>query len=142
MEDGEIADVDRSFTQGTLTDVRPVYPQIKSSAFLIFSSPLGHCLRLNIQGVECERPCAYEAVSDLLDQRQTEVTELVKTALELLGNSKNQQAINAFNHAAAQDVAGASVAFEVCHHYICLTTSNCSLIQRFSGTGFVRGGQW
>ena len=89
---------------------------VKSSAFLIISLPLGDCLRLNIRGVECERcerPCAYEAVSDLLDQRQTEVTEVVKTALESLGNSKNQQAINAINHAAAQDVAGATVAFEV-----------------------------
>lgn len=142
MEDGAIADVDRYSAQGTLTDVRPVYALIKSSAFLIISPPLGHCLRLNIRGVECERPCAYEAVSDLLDQRQTEVTELVKTALESLGNSKNQQAINAFNHDAAQDVAGATVAFEVYHHYFCLTTSNCSLIQRFSGTDIVRGGQW
>ena len=86
---------------------------VKSSAFLIISLPLGHCLRLNIRGVECKRPCAYEAISDLLDQRQTEVTEVVKTALESLGNSKNQQAINAINHAAAQDVAGATVAFEV-----------------------------
>jgi hypothetical protein len=142
MEDGAIADVDRYSTQGTLTDVRLVNTLIKSPAFLIISPSLGHCLRLNIRGVECERPCAYEAFSDLLDQRQTEVTELVKTALESLGNSKNQQAINAFNHAAAQDVAGATVAFEVYHHYFRLTTSNCSLIQRFSGTDIVRGGQW
>ena len=70
--------------------------------------------------MECERPCAYdsEAVSDLLDQRQTEVTELVKTALESLGNRENQQGINAFNHAAVQDAAGATVAFEVCHRYL------------------------
>jgi hypothetical protein len=94
-------------------------------------TPLGHRLCLIIRGVECERSCAYEAVSDLLDQRQTEVTELVKAALESLGNRKNQQAINAFNHATAQDVAGATVAFEVYHRYFCLTTSNCSLIQRF-----------
>jgi hypothetical protein len=144
MEDGAIADVDRSSAQGTLTDVRPVYALIKSSAFLIISPPftIGHRLRLNVRGVECERPCAYEAGSDLLDQRQTEVTELVKTALESLGNSKNPRAINAFNHAAAQDVAGATVAFEVYHHCFCLTTSNCSLIQRFSGTNIVRGKQW
>jgi hypothetical protein len=75
--------------------------------------------------VECERLCAYEAVPDILDQRQTEVTELVKTALESLGNSENQRAINAFNHAAVQDVTGATVAFEVYHHYFGLTISNC-----------------
>ena len=94
--------------------------------------------------MECERPCAFKPVSDFLDQRQTEVTELVKTALESLGNSENQQVINAFNHAAVQDVAGAgaTVVFEVYHHYFCLTTSNCSLIQHFSGTDIVRGGQW
>jgi len=80
--------------------------------------------------------------SDLLDQRQTEVTELVKTALESLGNSENQRAIDAFSHAVVQDVAGATVAFEVYHHYSCLTTSNYSLIQRFSDTDIVRGGQW
>ena len=84
----------------------------------------------------------YEAISDLLDQRQTEVTELVKTALESLGNSENQRAINASNNAAVQDVAGATAAFEVYHHYSCLTTSNYSLIQCFSGTDTVRGGQW
>jgi hypothetical protein len=94
----------------------------KNSAFLIISPPLGHCLRLNVRGVECERcerSCAYKAVSDLLDQRQTEVTDLVKTTLESLGNNENQQAINAFNHAsqAVQDVAGATVAFEVYHHH-------------------------
>ena len=82
------------------------------------------------------RSCFY----DLLDQRQTEVTELVKTALESLGNGKNQQAINAFNHAAAQGVAGATVAFEVYYCYFCLTPSNFS--QRFSGTDIVRGRQW
>ena len=142
MEDGAIADVDRSFTQGTLADERLVYALIKSSAFLIILPSLGHRLCLIIRGVECERSCAYEAVSDLLNQRQTEVTELVKTALELLGNSKNQQAINAFNHAAAQDVASATVDFEVYHRYFYLTTSNCSLIQRFSGTDIVRGAQW
>ncbi len=142
MEDGAIADVDRSSAHGALIDVGPVYALIKSCAFSIFSPPIGHCLRLNLRGVECECPCAYEAISDLLDQRQTEVTDLVKTALESLGNSENQQAINAFNHAAVQDVAGATVAFEVYHHYFCLTTSNCSLILHLSGTDTVRGGQW
>lgn len=142
MEGGTIVDVDRSSAQGTLTDVRPVYALIKSSAFLMISPPLGLCLYFNIRGMECEHPCAYEAVSDLLDQRQTEVTELVKTALESLGNSENQHAIAAFNNAVVQDVAGATVAFEVFHHYFCLTASNYSLIQRFSGTDIVRGGQW
>lgn len=86
----------------------------RSAAVLITSPPsLGYCLHLDIRGLECERPCTYEAVSDLLYQRQTEVTELVKTALDSLGNSENQQAIDAFNHAAVQDVAGATVAFEV-----------------------------
>jgi hypothetical protein len=112
MEDGTIADVDRSSAQGALTDVRPVYALIKSSAFLIVS-PVGLCLRFNIRGVECERPCAYKAVSDLLDQRQTEVTELVKMALESFGNSENQHSMTAFNNAVVQDVAGATVAFEV-----------------------------
>jgi len=41
------------------------------------------------------------------------VTELVKTALESLENSENQSAIDAFNRAAVQDVAGAKAAFEV-----------------------------
>lgn len=63
MEDKAIADVDRSSAQGTLTDVRPVYVLIKSSALPIISPSLGHCLRLNIRRVECERPCTYEAVS-------------------------------------------------------------------------------
>jgi len=44
---------------------------------------------------------------------QTEITGLVKTALESLGNGENQSATDAFNHAAAQDVAGATAAFEV-----------------------------
>jgi hypothetical protein len=69
MEDGAIAEVDRSSAQRTLADVRLVYALIKSSAFLIISppllAPLGLCLRLNIRGVECERPCVYEACSDL-----------------------------------------------------------------------------
>jgi hypothetical protein len=55
MEDGAIADVDRSSVQGTLTDVRLVYALIKSSAVLIISPPLGHCLHLSIRGVERER---------------------------------------------------------------------------------------
>jgi hypothetical protein len=63
MEDGAIADVDRSSAQGTPTDVRPAYPLITDSAL---KPPLGHCIRLNIRGVECERPDAYVAVSDLL----------------------------------------------------------------------------
>ena len=142
MEDGAIADVDRSSAQGTLTDVRLVYPLIRSFAFLIISPSLAHCLYLSIRGVERERPCAYKAVSDLLDQRQTDVTELVNTALEFLGNSENQQAVNAYNHATVQGVAGAAVAFEVYHPYFCLPISNCSLIQRFLGTDIVRGGQW
>jgi len=70
------------------------------------------------------------------------VTELVKTALESLGNSENQPAIDAFNHAAVQDVVGATVAFEVYHDSFCFITSNCPLTQRSSGTGLVRGGQW
>lgn len=41
------------------------------------------------------------------------MTGLVKTALESLGNSENQPAIEAFNRAAVQDVAGATAAFEV-----------------------------
>lgn len=77
MEDGAIADVDRSSTQGTLTDV---------IVFILTSEGWN---------------------------RQIEVKELAKTALESLGNSKTQQAKNAFNPAAAQDVAGPTVAFEV-----------------------------
>lgn len=120
MEEGAISDVERSSARGTLTDVRPVYALVSSSVFLMISPRLGHYLRLNVQGVECERLCVYEAVSDLLDQRQTDVTELVDTALESLGNSENQQAINAFDHAAVQDVAGPTFTFEV-YHYFCLT---------------------
>jgi len=41
------------------------------------------------------------------------VAELVKTALESLGNSEYQSAIDAFNRAAVQDITGATVAFEV-----------------------------
>ncbi|KAH9960012.1 hypothetical protein BC827DRAFT_1211030 [Russula dissimulans] len=42
------------------------------------------------------------------------VTELVKTALESLGNGENQSAMDAFNRAAAvQDVAGGTAAFEI-----------------------------
>jgi len=41
--------------------------------------------------------------------------ELVKAALELLGNSENQSTIDAFNRAAVQDVVGATPAFEVLH---------------------------
>jgi len=44
---------------------------------------------------------------------QAELMELVKAALELLGNSENQLTIDAFNHAAVQDVVGATAAFEV-----------------------------
>jgi len=77
MQDGTIADVDRSSAQGTLTDV-----------------------------------IAYVLTSEGWNQ-QTEVTGLVKTALESLGNSENQAAIEAFNRAAVQDVAGATAAFEV-----------------------------
>jgi len=70
---------------------------------------------------DIDRSSAQETLTDVIVfvltsegwNRQTEVTELVKTALESLRNSKNQQAINAFNHAAVQDVAGATVAFEV-----------------------------
>lgn len=131
MEGGAITDVDRSSAHGTLTDVRLVYTLIRSSAAVLITSlpSLGHCLRLDIRGLECERPFTYEAVSDLLDQRQTEVTELVKTALESLRNSENQQAIDASNHARIQDVAGATVAFEVglssisSHHIELLTNA-------------------
>ena len=41
------------------------------------------------------------------------MAELVKTALESLGNSEYQSAIDAFNRAAVQDITGATVAFEV-----------------------------
>jgi hypothetical protein len=54
MEDGAIADVDRSSAQGTLTDVRPVYSHQEFCVSNNFT-PLGHCLCLNIRGVECER---------------------------------------------------------------------------------------
>jgi hypothetical protein len=46
------------------------------------------------------------------------VTELVRTALESLGNSENQSAIEAFNRAVVQpvqDVAGLRAVFEVLH---------------------------
>lgn len=45
------------------------------------------------------------------------MTELVKTALESLGNGENQPMIDAFNHAAVQDAAGATAVFEV-HHLL------------------------
>lgn len=45
------------------------------------------------------------------------MTELVKTALESFVDSENQRTINAFSHASVQDVAGATVVFEVYHHY-------------------------
>ncbi|KAH9980747.1 hypothetical protein BJV74DRAFT_855266 [Russula compacta] len=45
--------------------------------------------------------------------RNTDVIELVKTAFESLGDSENQSAIDAFNRAAVQDVAGPTAAFEV-----------------------------
>jgi hypothetical protein len=64
MEDGTIADVDRSSAQGTLTDVRPVYALVTKFGV---SPLLGHCPRLNIRRVECERPGAYVAISDLLN---------------------------------------------------------------------------
>jgi len=45
---------------------------------------------------------------------QAELTELVKAALELLGNSdENRSTIDAFNSAAVQDMVGATAAFEV-----------------------------
>ena len=110
MQDGTIADVDRTSAQGTLTDVRPVSALI--TKFRV-SPSLGHCLRLNIRRVECKRPGSYVAIADPLIQQQIEVTGLVKTALESLGNSENQSAIEAFNRAAVQDIAGATAAFEV-----------------------------
>ncbi|KAI0287381.1 hypothetical protein BC826DRAFT_972260 [Russula brevipes] len=77
MDDGTIADVDRSSVQGTLTDV---------IVSVLTSKGWNH---------------------------QTEVVELVNTALASLGNSKNQPAIDAFKGAAVQDVAGATATFEV-----------------------------
>jgi len=45
--------------------------------------------------------------------RQTEVTELVKSAFESLGNGEDQPVIDTFNRAAVQDVEGTMAAFEV-----------------------------
>jgi len=78
MNEGTIANVNHSSTQGTLTDV---------VLYVLESEGWNH---------------------------QPALTELVKAAIESLGNSENQSAIDAFNRAAVQqDVVGATAAFEV-----------------------------
>jgi hypothetical protein len=52
-------------------------------------------------------------VPEPLIQHQTEVTELVKSVFESLGNSEDQLVRDIFNRAAVQDVGGAMAAFEV-----------------------------
>ncbi|KAH9991867.1 hypothetical protein BJV77DRAFT_962548 [Russula vinacea] len=86
---------------------------------------LGHRDKLSALGIDMEdraiadidRSSAQGTLIDVIVyvltsegwNHQTEVTELVKTALVSLGNSENQPAIDAFNHAAVRDATGATV---------------------------------